>query len=142
VAVGAGRTYSRKPGPDRGTVVERADPAFVKAMPAAFRDTLPSLLAQLKSRTVQARPATGVNVAEAEGWVKAEPALSVCLSDPTVRSAQEALDRQGFEPGRIDGILGPRTQAALRGYQRKNGLAATGQIDSATLRSLDIPERR
>jgi hypothetical protein len=142
VAVGSGRTYSRKAGGERGTVVERADPAFVQAMPAAFRDTLPSLLGQLKSRAVQPRPATGVNVAEAEAWIKAEPALSVCLSDPTVRSAQEALDRQGFELGRVDGILGPRTQAALRGYQRKNGLAPTGQLDSATLRSLDIPERR
>jgi len=142
VAVGAGRTYSRKPGADRGTVVERADPVFVKAMPSAFRDTLPSLLGQFKSRNVQPRPASGVNVAEAETWVKTEPALSVCLSDPTVRSAQEALDRQGFEPGRIDGIHGPRTQAALRGFQRKNGLAATGQLDSATLRALELPERR
>ena len=141
-AVGAGRTYLRKAGPDRGSVVERADPAFVKAMPGAFRDTLPSMLDRLKSRTVQPRPATGVDVAQAEAWVRNEPALSVCLSDPTVRSAQEALDRHGFELGPIDGILGPRTQAALRGYQRKNGITPTGQLDAATLRALDLAERR
>lgn len=141
-AVGAGRTYIRKAGPDRGSVVERADPAFVKDMPAAFRDTLPALLDRYKARAVQPRPATGVNVAEVEAWVKGEPALSVCLSDSRVRSAQELLDRQGFEPGRIDGILGPRTQAALRGFQRKSGLAPTGQLDPATLRALDLPERR
>jgi len=33
-----------------------------------------------------------------------------------VREVQEALASAGFDPGPIDGIMGPRTKAALRKY--------------------------
>jgi peptidoglycan hydrolase-like protein with peptidoglycan-binding domain len=33
-----------------------------------------------------------------------------------VREVQEALAAAGFDPGPIDGIMGPRTKAALRKY--------------------------
>jgi hypothetical protein len=55
VAVTTGRTYSRKSGADRGTVADRMNPAFVRSMPSAFRDRLPSMLGQLNARDVQAR---------------------------------------------------------------------------------------
>jgi len=40
-----------------------------------------------------------------------------------VAGTQSGLKRMGYDPGPIDGILGPRTQAAIRAYQKDHGLA-------------------
>jgi hypothetical protein len=58
-----------------------------------------------------------------------------------VMAAQERLDKLGFSPGAIDGILGPRTRAALRQYQDASGLPVTGRLDAATFRALGIETR-
>lgn len=55
-----------------------------------------------------------------------------------VRAAQQALHDQGFDPGPIDGRMGPRTSAALRDYQTKQGLTASGQLDDATIDKLGV----
>lgn len=141
VAVATGRTYSHKSGQGRGTLSERAKPTFVDGMPRAFRDTLPSLLAQMKAG-VQARPASDFSASDAREWLKAAPELRACVASVTVRSAQESLQRNGLEVGPLDGILGPRTQAALREYQQKRGLPASGRLDAETLQSLDVVDRR
>jgi hypothetical protein len=142
VPVGGGRTFARRAGPDRGAVTERARATFVQQMPTAFRDSLPSLFGKLKSRDVQARPAPDYNAADVEGWLKAMPRLQSCVGNVTVREAQQALVSQGFQPGPIDGIVGRRTQAALRAYQQKQGLAESGQLDAQTLRALEVVDRR
>lgn len=49
-----------------------------------------------------------------------------------VRSAQQALQAQGFDPGPIDGVMGPRTSAAVRDFQEKESLTVTGQLDAET----------
>jgi len=59
-------------------------------------------------------------------------------SQEDVRAAQEALRDKGFDPGPIDGILGPRTQAALRSFQQSKNLQATGRLDSQTEQQLGV----
>jgi peptidoglycan hydrolase-like protein with peptidoglycan-binding domain len=49
-----------------------------------------------------------------------------------VRGAQQALRSKGFDPGPVDGRMGPRTSAAVRDFQSKEGLSATGQLDADT----------
>jgi len=49
---------------------------------------------------------------------------------------QAVLKNAGFDPGPIDGVWGPQTQAALRQYQAAQGLSVTGQLDNATRSSL------
>jgi Putative peptidoglycan binding domain len=49
-----------------------------------------------------------------------------------VRSAQMALKEKGFDPGPIDGVMGPRTKAAVKEFQQKENLTATGQLDADT----------
>jgi hypothetical protein len=142
VTVAAGRTYSRKVDQDRGALADGVSPAFVQGMPRPFRDTLPSLLAQLKSRNVQPRAAPDYNHAETEEWLKSVAQFQSCRGNVTVRSAQEALERNGLSVGPIDGILGPRTRSALRDFQQQQGLARSGQLDPETLRALDIVDRR
>jgi hypothetical protein len=49
-----------------------------------------------------------------------------------VRSAQMALRDKGHDPGPIDGVMGPRTSAAIRDFQQKENLSVTGQLDAET----------
>jgi len=62
-------------------------------------------------------------------------------SSAQIRAAQERLDGLGFAPGDIDGILGPRTSAALRKYQGASGLPITGRFNAATLRAMGLETR-
>ncbi len=57
------------------------------------------------------------------------------VSSGTVRAVQEALRRQGHDIA-ADGIMGPRTVAALRSWQKVNGLPDTGMLDEATMSAL------
>ncbi len=49
-----------------------------------------------------------------------------------VQAAQEALKAKGIDPGPVDGVMGPKTQAAVSDFQRQEGLKVTGQLDRAT----------
>ncbi|MEP4719740.1 MAG: peptidoglycan-binding protein [Nitratireductor sp.] len=49
------------------------------------------------------------------------------------RAIQVALALLGYDPGPIDGILGPQTQSALAQLQSDNGLDPTGELDDDTL---------
>ncbi|NGN95583.1 M23 family metallopeptidase [Nocardioides sp. KC13] len=51
-----------------------------------------------------------------------EPAATV-LDLSTVHGIQQALTALGFDPGPIDGLDGPKTQAAVAAFQAANGLA-------------------
>src|SRR5262245_5862059 len=45
---------------------------------------------------------------------------------------QLALVREGISPGSLDGIRGSQTRAALRAFQQKHALPATGDLDEST----------
>ena len=49
---------------------------------------------------------------------------------------QRGLRERGFDPGTLDGIVGPRTRAALRRWQTAQGLPATGYLDESAARAL------
>jgi peptidoglycan hydrolase-like protein with peptidoglycan-binding domain len=53
-----------------------------------------------------------------------------------VRDAQQALQSKGFDVGSIDGQMGPKTEAAIKQFQQKNSLDASGQLDAQTLAAL------
>ena len=55
-----------------------------------------------------------------------------------VRAAQQALKDKGMDPGAVDGVMGPKTQAALRDYQKKEGLKETGRLDAETMSKLGV----
>ena len=46
---------------------------------------------------------------------------------------QALLRMNGYSLGELDGIFGPRTQAAALMFQQNNALPATGVVDQATL---------
>ena len=53
-----------------------------------------------------------------------------------VADTQASLARLGYDPGPADGRLGPKTQAAIREYQRDNGLAVDGRPSNRLSRHL------
>ena len=53
-----------------------------------------------------------------------------------VRDLQERLSELGFDSGRIDGIFGGQTAAAVREFQRNFGLPEDGLVAAKTLRGL------
>lgn len=134
--VGAGQIYMRKAADAKAVVASRPDAAFLKSMPASFRDTVPSLIAGLKGREVQPKRAPGYDHAELLAWQKSDPLVRQCIDEKLIRTAQEALQQAGIDVGPIDGVLGPRTQAALREFQKQHKLAQSGQLDEQTLNSL------
>jgi murein L,D-transpeptidase YcbB/YkuD len=59
-------------------------------------------------------------------------------TDGTVRSAQAALNAQGYDAGSVDGQWGPNTQSAVRRFQAERGLTQSGTLDGATLSALGV----
>ena len=49
---------------------------------------------------------------------------------------QRALTSQGFNPGPVDGIFGRLTSGAIKDFQNRNGLPATGTPDDATVQQI------
>lgn len=59
------------------------------------------------------------------------------LRGDDVADLQSRLARLGFDPGRVDGILGPRTARALADFQSNCGLLADGVCGPETIRAIE-----
>ena len=57
--------------------------------------------------------------------------------DPAVYQAQKTLKELGYDPGAPDGIWGKKTTAAIKSFQRDNGLPMTGKLDAVTKTKLN-----
>ena len=55
-----------------------------------------------------------------------------------VRRVQIALTAKGFDPGRINGVVDAKTKEAVRKFQDRFGIKATGTIDNQTLFALGV----
>jgi len=66
-----------------------------------------------------------------EGVRGAWPRDQAPLSRTQVQALQQALAAQGFQPGPADGVPGSATRAALRAWQRREGLPADGYLTPA-----------
>ena len=58
--------------------------------------------------------------------------------DATVAAVQRRLARGGYYHGSVDGVIGPGTRAAVRAFERNNGLPADGVIDRQLLRTMGL----
>jgi peptidoglycan hydrolase-like protein with peptidoglycan-binding domain len=55
-----------------------------------------------------------------------------------VLGMQQALKDKGFDPGPLDGVMGPRTASALKEYQKSENLTMTGRPDGETRAKLGM----
>lgn len=80
-------------------------------------------------------------LATANAAPTADPAWATAATGPSegaelVRQVQGLLAQRGYDLGTPDGIIGAKTRAAVRDYQRAAGLPVTGVIDNGLLASL------
>jgi hypothetical protein len=55
-----------------------------------------------------------------------------------VTNVQKRLTELGYNPGVIDGSMGPKTTAAVRKYQMDNHMHPSGDITTELIESLDL----
>lgn len=63
---------------------------------------------------------------------------STAVSSDKIIKVQEALKAKRDDPGATDGIMGRKTRAALKSFQKANGLKATGTVDDQTAEKLGV----
>lgn len=59
------------------------------------------------------------------------------VSVPSVADVQKALNKRGAKI-KVDGRMGPTTKQAVKSFQAKNKLKATGIADEETLKKLGL----
>jgi peptidoglycan hydrolase-like protein with peptidoglycan-binding domain len=60
------------------------------------------------------------------------------VSQSDMRKVEEALKAKGYDPGAVDGKVDKQTNAAIREFQEKNKLQATGDMDQPTAEALGV----
>jgi peptidoglycan hydrolase-like protein with peptidoglycan-binding domain len=93
--------------------------------------------AQTNTAAAPGNTGTGMSNQAGAGESTGMPRMAGKPSQREVRQIQAALRRSG-ERVKVDGRWGPKTSAALRDYQQKNGLQASGELDDATLQKLNV----
>jgi len=59
-------------------------------------------------------------------------------AESTAARVQQQLVRDGYNPGPVDGVIGPQTRDAIANFQRDHGLPVSGQIDGALLQAMRL----
>ena len=58
------------------------------------------------------------------------------LNQTARQQVQQGLQAEGFAPGGVDGLFGPRTRAAIRNWQFARGVRSTGYLDGLQVEAL------
>ena len=123
-----------------------------KVIVAAFVDAYNGIVQAVqnyKAQTVKGGLGTGGNL-EVQGAHEARTAQSPASQAPaqsqpqspmpsstmSIADVQVKLNSLGFAVGAPDGILGPKSHAQLRSFQKSRGIPTTGEVDSATVAQL------
>ena len=94
------------------------------------KDKIGNAVDKTKEKTGEAVDKTKEKAADVKDSIKNK--MHGAKGSDDVRQAQQALMDKGFNPGPIDGKMGPQTKAALTEYQKKENLKATGRLDHET----------
>lgn len=80
----------------------------------------------------------------ADKFTNSQPLFAKVITEPSlsrddVIAIQIQLNQLGFDPGKPDGISGPKTRAATRAYQKHNTLPIDGYVGYQLLQQLQTP---
>lgn len=62
----------------------------------------------------------------------------IVMGREDIRGIQMALHDAGYNTGKIDGVLGHQTRAAIASFQRDHQLHGNGRLTERTLKLLDV----
>ncbi len=144
IGYGMGRRAALKSlGGDMGVTPAGAPLPTIQIEPIQPQEELAAIQA---SGTVQAVPSARERLTPSEGSVSspavatpaAKPAGGSTTEEPgRIREVQLALKAAGFDPGSLDGRMGPRTRTAIRDFQVAQGLPADGKVGPKTWDKLE-----
>jgi peptidoglycan hydrolase-like protein with peptidoglycan-binding domain len=70
--------------------------------------------------------------------VSLTPLVSAAESKSDIKVVQQTLRDKGYDPGQIDGKLGPQTREAIGQYQKAENLPVTEHLDAETAGNLGV----
>jgi len=73
------------------------------------------------------------NFAPIGTWSATFDAGQTIKEKSVTESVQKALARLGYDPGSIDGVMGPKTTQAITEFERATGMTPTGLINPRLL---------
>jgi peptidoglycan hydrolase-like protein with peptidoglycan-binding domain len=117
------------------------------ASPAVAQTTTPSAADKPKSgaTTPAGKAETGKSGTMKSGGAAAESGRmsggKMAAGKEHVKAVQQALKDKGHDPGAVDGVMGPKTQAALKEFQSKEGIKESGRLDAETMSKLGVQAR-
>ncbi|MCB9644844.1 MAG: peptidoglycan-binding protein [Myxococcales bacterium] len=86
--------------------------------------------AKARTRTSGAAPA-------AKAFKAPNASLKKGSTGPHVKTLQDRLQDLGFKPGPVDGVFGPKTESAVRAFQRDAGEVVDGLVGPKTWAALE-----
>ena len=107
----------------------RPRPRMFDRLPAVFRDP-----ARFRPAQVQDAALPG-----GTDWVTPDDMIGVGSEGWRIQELQRALARARHDPGPPDGSFGPRTEDAVRSFQRQRGLTVDGLVGPQTMSELEAP---
>jgi TPR repeat protein len=113
----------------------RGDADAAKQRDALRKSLMPTKATEVEAeiRAWHAKPQDRkANMAEAMGLGMGEavPAIGNKAAND-IGAVQKMLSQLGYDPGTLDGTLTGQTREAIRTFQKRSGLKATGEIDEA-----------
>jgi peptidoglycan hydrolase-like protein with peptidoglycan-binding domain len=60
------------------------------------------------------------------------------LSENEMKNVEQALQKKGYQVGRVDGVADDDVRKAIRSFQMDNSLPITGMVDEKTADKLDL----
>jgi localization factor PodJL len=71
-----------------------------------------------------------------ESWQEAPTTTAGIDMKKAIGNIQRILNKNGYDAGGADGVMGERTKNAIMAFQKDNGMAATGEVDEKLVRAL------
>lgn len=71
-----------------------------------------------------------------ESWQEASATTASVDMKKAIRNVQAILNKNGYDAGSPDGLMGQRTTDAIKAFQKDNGLEANGVVDKALVDKL------
>lgn len=79
--------------------------------------------------------ANSVHIPDAWTDEKAMPTASVDMKK-AIRNIQLILQKNGYDAGSADGVMGSKTRQAIAAFQKSNGMKPTGEVDQPLVEAL------